>query len=95
VSTLSTSLITNNLSVYTTVYKFQEVPTLLIANDLSVYINDIEELIRFLLSIHDVREVENVKIKESSDDNHNQANKNQKACSNDQQSFIFWFHSIS
>ena len=80
----------NNLNVYTTVYKFQKMSTLLIANDLSVYINDIEEVTRFLLAIHDVREVENVKIKEPSDDNHNQANKNQKACSNDQQSFIFW-----
>jgi hypothetical protein len=40
VSTLSTVLIISNLSVYKTVYKFLKVSTSLIANDLSVNIND-------------------------------------------------------
>jgi hypothetical protein len=38
VFTLLTVLITNNLSVYKTVYKFLKVFTPLIANDLSVYV---------------------------------------------------------
>ena len=39
VSTRSTILITNNLSVYKKVYKNFEVSTSLVINDLSVYIN--------------------------------------------------------
>jgi hypothetical protein len=39
VSTMSTLLITNNLSVYKNVHKFLKVSTSLIANDLNVYIN--------------------------------------------------------
>ena len=40
VSTRSTTLIVNNLSVYKKVYNFLKVSTALIANDLSVNIND-------------------------------------------------------
>ena len=40
VATLATVLIPNNLSGYTTGYKFLKVATTLVINDLSGYIND-------------------------------------------------------
>ena len=54
VSTMSTLLITNNLSVYKNVYKKFKVSTSLLANGLSVYVNDngVSPLIKHPLACH-------------------------------------------
>jgi hypothetical protein len=50
VSTVSTLLIINNLSVYKSPYIFSKVSTWLGVRDLSVYINVIEDILR--INIH-------------------------------------------
>ena len=76
VLTLLTLLIISSLSPYTTPCKFLKVLTSLTHNDLSHYINDIERPITFLLTVYDIREIENMEIEHRHHNSCKQDNKN-------------------